>query len=212
MTFQITSESDQNVQDVRVTGSIKNGMILFLLVVMMSQATSAIAAQNQVFYLHKWIFEDSTTILWMKVNLLSILTHRIGVPFILLENHFVTPDTTIETSTWTISLWLGYTVQSTGLAVSIGYVFEGTHTLWLKEHYWYQTIPEKICSWSHYEWISDTAGEHLHWSWCPSETRWFLHPTSYYTRFWYDAKPVSVEPATPIQNSWTGNLCSLGGC
>jgi hypothetical protein len=128
MTFQIASESDQNVKDVRVTGSIKNGMILFLLVVLMSQATSANAAQNQVFYLHKWVFEDSTDYS-MDESQPTQYSYPLG-----LEYHsyywrtvFVTPDMTIETSTWAISLWLGYTVQSTGLAVSIGYVFEGTY-------------------------------------------------------------------------------------
>lgn len=112
----------------RVTQLIKYGMILIFLFALMFQATSANAAQNQVFYLHKWTFENSSDYL-MDEGQPTQYSYPLGLEYhsYYWRTGFVSSEMTIEPSTWVISLWLGYTVQSTGLDVSIGYMFEGTY-------------------------------------------------------------------------------------
>ena len=130
MTFEYLQNriKTYRIQGVRVTRSIKYGMILIFLFVLMFQATSANAAQNQLFYLHKWTFENSTDYS-MDESQPTQYSYPLGLEYhpYYWRTAFVTSDMTIETSTWVISLWLGYTVQSTGLDVSMGYVYEGTY-------------------------------------------------------------------------------------
>jgi hypothetical protein len=100
--------------------------VICLLFLLFFPANPARGNPSQVFYLHKTIFENPFEYL-LDQNQPTQYTTPIDLEYLSCcwrTNH-IASNVSIEASTWTISLWLGYTVQSTSLHIAIGHIFQG---------------------------------------------------------------------------------------
>lgn len=85
------------------------------------------ASPAQVFYLHKWTLENPFEYL-MDENAPVAYSTPLGLDYVsyYFRTSYISSEVAVEPSTWVISVWLGYTVMSTSLAVAVGYLSEGT--------------------------------------------------------------------------------------
>lgn len=102
-------------------------VVIGLLVLLALSMGSVKASPAQVFYLHKWTFENPFEYL-MDENQPTQYSYPLDLSYVsyYFRTGVLSSDISIDVSTWTISLWLGYTVMSTSLRVAIGYLSAGS--------------------------------------------------------------------------------------
>lgn len=110
-----------------MTHRIKLISVIGFLILLVSSIGSTEASPAQVFYLHKWTFENPFEYL-MDENAPVAYSTPLDLDYVsyYFRTSYISSEVAVESSTWVISLWLGYTVMSTSLVVAVGYLFEGT--------------------------------------------------------------------------------------
>jgi hypothetical protein len=192
---------------VRIAGTIG-------FMVLLSLSINPVRADpGQVFYLHKWTFENSFEYL-LDENQPTQYSTPVDLDYIpyYWRTSYVSSNISVEASTWTVSLWLGYTVQSTSLHIAVGYLFEGVyHVVAQGNITGILQFPKKYVLGLATNAFQIPAGGALALELTP--VRDTLNPTPNVVLYMDSAttpSQVSVDPATPIPEFWIG-APTLGG-
>jgi hypothetical protein len=178
------------------------------LIVLLSFSIKLVKADSsQVFYLHKWTFENSFEYL-LDENAPTQYSTPLGLDYVSYywRTGYVSSNVSVEASTWIVSLWLGYTVQSTSLHVAVGYLFEGVYKVMAQGNITgILQFPKKYVLGLGAGAFQVPAGGALALELTP--VRNTLDPTPNVVLYLDSAttpSQVSVDPATPIPEFWIG--------
>ncbi len=162
------------------------------------------ADSSQVFYLHKWVF-DGFTDYPLDENQPTQYNTPLDLDYLSYcwRTGFVSSNVSVDASIWTVSLWLGYTIQSTSLNVGIGYMSEGVfHPMTRGNITSIMQFPKKFILGLGTDAFQIPAGGALALQLTPVRNTLNSAPNVVlYLDSASTPSQVSVEPATPIPDS-----------